>query len=322
MNNSIEVRALTKVYRSHTKQEGLSGAVKSFFKREYKDRRAVDGISFSIRQGELVGMLGSNGAGKPTTLKMLAGLLNPTSGEARVMGYVPWKRSNDFKRRFAIVMGQRNQLWWDLPAADAFLLNKEIYRIPEAEYRGRLQDLTERLDIADKLHVQVRRLSLGERMKCELIGSLLHAPKVLFLDEPTIGLDVIAQKAVRDFVREYNRDSETTIILTSHYMSDIEELCERVIVIDSGTIKFDGSLTNLIAEYVHEKIITVVFHKPVAKQEVERFGTVNEWQPERTQLRVPRGEMAAIAAQILNSFDVADVTIEEVPIEDVIRKIL
>ncbi len=322
MPNSIEVRNLTKIYRSHVKQEGLAGSLKSFFKREYKDRRAVDSISFDIAQGELVGMLGANGAGKTTTLKMLSGLLQPTSGEAHVMGFMPWKRENEFKRRFAIVMGQRNQLWWDLPAADAFLLNKEIYRIPEADYRKRLGDLAERLAITDKLHVQVRRLSLGERMKCELIGSLLHAPRVLFLDEPTIGLDVIAQQSVRDFIKEYNRDSETTIILTSHYMSDIEELCERVIVIDDGTIMFDGALRQLVAKYVDEKIITVVFRHSVEKSALEGFGTISEWQPERTQLRAPRDEIATIAASILNSHEVADLTIEEVPIEEVIRKIL
>ncbi|MCU0424982.1 MAG: ABC transporter ATP-binding protein [Candidatus Kapabacteria bacterium] len=320
--NSIEVRSLTKIYRSHVKQEGLAGSLKSFFKREYKERQAVKGVSFEIRQGELVGMLGANGAGKTTTLKMLSGLLTPTSGDAHVMGFVPWERSNDFKRQFAIVMGQRNQLWWDLPAADAFLLNKEIYRIPESDYRKRLQNLAERLNITDKLHVQVRRLSLGERMKCELIGSLLHAPRVLFLDEPTIGLDVIAQKAVRDFIREYNRESETTIILTSHYMSDIEELCERVIVIDDGAIKFDGALRDLVAGYVDEKIITIVLRDAAPKHELERFGTVTEWQPERAQIRAPRGQIAAIAASILSAHDVVDLTIEEVPIEEVIRKIL
>lgn len=322
MPNSLEVRNLTKIYRSHVKQEGLAGSIKSFFKREYKEKSAVGGVSFDIAQGELVGMLGANGAGKTTTLKMLSGLLTPTSGEAHVMGFVPWERENEFKRRFAIVMGQRNQLWWDLPAADAFLLNKEIYRIPETDYRRRLGDLAERLSIGDKLHVQVRRLSLGERMKCELIGSLLHAPRVLFLDEPTIGLDVIAQKAVRDFIKEYNRESETTIILTSHYMSDIEALCERVIVIDGGAIKFDGALRTLVAGYVDEKIITVVFRDSTTKEELERFGTVAEWQPERAQIRAPRGEIATIAAALLNSHDVADLTIEEVPIEEVIRKIL
>jgi ABC-2 type transport system ATP-binding protein len=322
MPNSIEVRNLTKIYRSHVKQEGLAGSLKSFFKREYKERRAVDGISFEIAQGELVGMLGANGAGKTTTLKMLSGLLQPTSGEAHVMGFTPWKRENEFKRRFAIVMGQRNQLWWDLPAADAFLLNKEIYRIPEADYRKRLGELAERLTITDKLHVQVRRLSLGERMKCELIGSLLHAPRVLFLDEPTIGLDVNAQKSVRDFLKEYNRDSETTIILTSHYMSDIEELCERVMVIDNGTMMFDGALRGLVAKYVDEKIVTVVFRHSVARADLERFGTIAEWQAERVQFRAPRAEIATIATSILNSYDVADLTIEEVPIEEVIRKIL
>ncbi len=291
---SIEVRHLSKTYKTHVKHEGLSNSIKSLFKREYKERVAVNDVSFSLAQGELVGMLGANGAGKTTTLKMLSGLLYPSSGSASVLGYTPWERSNAFKQQFSIVMGQRNQLWWDLPAADSFLLNKEIYRIPDAEFKRRRDELAERLNVADKLHVQVRRLSLGERMKCELIGSLLHAPRVLFLDEPTIGLDVVAQKAVRDFIREYKQTAQTTIILTSHYMAD----------------------------YVDEKLLTVVFHKPVERRVVEQFGVVAEYAPERVLLRVRRTSIAAVAATVLNDFPVADLTIEEVPIEEVIRKVL
>jgi ABC-2 type transport system ATP-binding protein len=319
---SIEVRHLSKTYKTHVKHEGLSNSIKSLFKREYKERVAVNDVSFSLAQGELVGMLGANGAGKTTTLKMLSGLLYPSSGSASVLGYTPWERSNAFKQQFSIVMGQRNQLWWDLPAADSFLLNKEIYRIPDAEFKRRRDELAEPLNVADKLHVQVRRLSLGERMKCELIGSLLHAPRVLFLDEPTIGLDVVAQKAVRDFIREYNQTAQTTIILTSHYMADIEELCERVIVIDDGRIRFDGALQSLVAQYVDEKLLTVVFHKPVERRVVEQFGVVAEYAPERVLLRVRRTSIAAVAATVLNDFPVADLTIEEVPIEEVIRKVL
>jgi ABC-2 type transport system ATP-binding protein len=319
---SIEVQNLTKIFKSHVKQEGLRNSLKSLWKREYKERVAVNDVSFSLAQGELVGMLGANGAGKTTTLKMLSGLLHPSSGTASVLGFTPWERSNEFKRAFSIVMGQRNQLWWDLPAGDSFLLFKEIYHIPDDEFRRRRDELAERLGVADKLTTQVRRLSLGERMKCELIGSLLHAPRVLFLDEPTIGLDVVAQKAVRDFIREYNQTAQTTIILTSHYMADIEELCERVVVIDDGRIRFDGALERLVADYVGEKLVAVVFSKPVTRADVERFGDITEFVPERVLMRVPRERVAAVAAQVLNEFRVADLTIEEVPIEDVIRKIL
>ncbi len=318
---AIDVRGLTKIYRSHVKQEGLFGSVKSLFNRQFKEHIAVNDVSFSIDEGELVGMLGSNGAGKTTTLKMLSGLLHPTSGTASVLGFAPWERKNEFKRQFSIIMGQRNQLWWDLPAADSFLLNKEIYQIPEAEFRKRRDDLAERLDVADKLHVQVRRLSLGERMKCELIGSLLHAPRVLFLDEPTIGLDVVAQQAVREFVREYNSGTSTTIILTSHYMDDIEELCKRVILIDDGKLVFDGSLARLIEQYIEDKILTVVFRSPVQRPDIERYGLVTEWTPERASLRISRNNIAEAAAAILNSFSIIDLTIEEVPIEYVIREI-
>lgn len=318
---AIDVQGLTKIYRSHVKQEGLFGSVKSLFNRQFREHVAVNNVSFSIEEGELVGMLGSNGAGKTTTLKMLSGLLYPTSGTASVLGFAPWERKNDFKRQFSIIMGQRNQLWWDLPAADSFLLNKEIYQIPETEFRRRRDDLAERLDVADKLHVQVRRLSLGERMKCELIGSLLHAPRVLFLDEPTIGLDVVAQQAVREFVKEFNRNTSTTIILTSHYMDDIEELCKRVILIDDGRLVFDGSLARLIEQYIEDKILTVVFRSPVQRPEIERYGIVTEWTQERASLRISRNNIAESAAAILNSFSVIDLTIEEVPIEDVIREI-
>jgi ABC-2 type transport system ATP-binding protein len=320
--NSIEVRKLTKIFKSHVKQEGLVHSLKSLWKREYKEHLAVNEVSFDIAQGELVGMLGANGAGKTTTLKMLSGLLHPNAGTASVLGFTPWERSNEFKRAFSIVMGQRNQLWWDLPAADSFLLFKEIYQIPDAEFRRRRDELAERLNVADKLTTQVRRLSLGERMKCELIGSLLHAPRVLFLDEPTIGLDVVAQKAVRDFIREYNHTAQTTIILTSHYMADIEELCERVVVIDDGRIRFDGALERLVADYVGEKLVTVVFSKRVERADVEQFGEIADFAPERVLMRVPRERVADVAAQVLNGFRVADLTIEEIPIEDVIRNIL
>lgn len=318
---AIDVQNLTKVYRSHVKKEGLLHSVKSLFNREFREHIAVKDVSFAIEEGELVGMLGSNGAGKTTTLKMLSGLLHPSSGHASVLGFVPWERKNNFKRQFSLIMGQRNQLWWDLPAADSFLLNKEMYQIPDAEFQNRLNTLAEKLGVTDKLHVQVRRLSLGERMKCELIGSLLHAPRVLFLDEPTIGLDVVAQQAVREFIQEYNRETTTSIILTSHYMDDIETLCKRVIVIDDGRLVFDGSLSKLTEQYIEDKILTVLFRSPVEKAEIEKYGVLAEWTPERASLRINRNGIASAASAILNTFSVADLTIEEVPIEDVIREI-
>ncbi len=318
---AIVVENLTKIYRSHVKKEGLWNSLKSLIHREYRTHVAVDHVSFQIAQGELIGILGANGAGKTTLLKMLSGILYPTGGSAQVLGYIPWERSNEFKRRISLVMGQRNQLWWDLPAADSFLLNKEIYQIPDRDYHQRLTTLATMLDVAHKLHVQVRRLSLGERMKCELIGALLHNPRVLFLDEPTLGLDVVSQQTVRDFIKRYNRETGTTIILTSHYMEDIEQLCERVLVLEQGTIAFDGSLEQLIHSYVQEKIIRITFRTTVERSELVRYGIVEEWQPLQAVLRVPRSDVASITSQLLLEFPVIDLTVEEVPIESIIRKI-
>ncbi|MBX7153348.1 MAG: ABC transporter ATP-binding protein [Candidatus Kapaibacterium sp.] len=319
MQTAISVEGLSKVFKSHVKQEGLLGSVRSLFNRQYKEYVAVDSISFSIAQGELVGMLGANGAGKTTTLKMLSGLLHPTSGKAHVLGFTPWERSIEFRKQFSIVLGQRNQLWWDLPAADSFLLHKEIYNIPEQHFTKRRNELAERLDVADKLHIQLRRLSLGERMKCELIGALLHAPRVVFLDEPTIGLDVVAQHALREFIADYNKQSETTIILTSHYMDDIQQLCKRVMVIDEGKLLFDGQLEKLVEQYVAEKVLTVVFAQPTPRTDIESIGTITEYSPDKVVFRVNRNSITTVASEILNRFQVADLTIEEVPIEDVIR---
>ncbi|MBS1537523.1 MAG: ABC transporter ATP-binding protein [Bacteroidetes bacterium] len=319
--NSIEIKNLTKIYRSHVKEEGLKNSITSLFHRKYKEFTAVNDVSFSIEEGELVGMLGANGAGKTTILKMLSGLLTPTSGTATVMNYIPWQRKNDFRRNFSIVMGQRNQLWWDLPAADSFLLNREIYSIPHDLFLKRRNSLAERLDVADKLHVQVRRLSLGERMKCELIAALLHYPKVLFLDEPTIGLDVVAQHSLREFVAEYNKESATTIILTSHYMDDIEHLCKRVIIIDKGKLMFDGALSSLIEEFAAEKMLTIKFTDTVEKHELESMGILTDFTTEKASLRIPRARIATVAGDCLQRFSITDITIDEVPIEDIIRQI-
>src|SRR5687768_4308199 len=254
---AIEVQGLTKTYRTYKKAPGFRGAVRGLFKRDYETTHAAKDIRFSDGEGELVGFLGPNGAGKTTTLKMLAGLLYPTSGEARVLGYVPWERKDGYRRQFALLLGQKNQLWWDLPARESLELNAKIYGIARADLDRQVGEMTEMLDVKDKLNVMVRELSLGERMKMELIASLLHQPRVLFLDEPTIGLDVVSQKTVRNFLREHNARRKTTILLTSHYMTDIEELCRRVIIIDHGSIFFDGKLSEVIDRFADFKLITI-----------------------------------------------------------------
>src|SRR5438874_1778834 len=253
----IEVEGLSKSFRTYKKKPGLAGAIRGLFHREYEMTVAVKDVSFTLEEGELVGFLGPNGAGKTTTLKMLSGLLYPTSGAARVLGYVPWERKDGYRRQFALLLGQKNQLWWDLPARESLELNAKIYGIPRDSFERTVADMTELLTVKDKLNVMVRELSLGERMKMELIASLLHEPKVLFLDEPTIGLDVVSQKTVREFLREHNARHKTTILLTSHYMTDIQALCQRVIIIDRGTIFFDGRLTEVLDRFADSKLVTI-----------------------------------------------------------------
>ena len=265
MTNSISVQKLSKHFKIHKKQPGLAGSVKALFSREYRTIEAVNDINFEISQGELVGFIGPNGAGKTTTLKMLSGLLYPTGGQAKVLGYTPHERKNDFLKQISLVMGQKNQLWWDLPAIETFNLNKEIYEIQDDVYKNVLDELVEMLDVKDVIHQQVRKLSLGQRMKCELIASLIHTPKVLFLDEPTIGLDVVMQKRVREFIKEYNRKYQATVILTSHYMDDVKEICKRVIMINEGKLVFDGRLDELIKQYADYKILTFIFNKEVKR---------------------------------------------------------
>src|SRR5437867_10680606 len=254
---AIEVSGLTKAFRTYKKVPGFGGAVKGLFRRTYEQTVAVKDVSFTIEPGELVGFLGPNGAGKTTTLKMLAGLLYPTRGSARVLGYVPWERNDGYRRQFALLLGQKNQLWWDLPARESLELNAKIYGIPAPTLERTVGEMTELLAVRDKLNVSVRELSLGERTKMELIASLLHQPKVLFLDEPTIGLDVVSQKTVREFLREHNSKHKTTILLTSHYMADIQALCDRVIIIDQGKIFFDGQLNEVLDRFADFKIITI-----------------------------------------------------------------
>ncbi|MGV3772995.1 MAG: ABC transporter ATP-binding protein [Verrucomicrobiales bacterium] len=319
----IDVKDLTRTYRSYKKKPGLKGAISGLFHREYEETTAASKINFSIQEGEFVGFLGPNGAGKTTTLKMLAGLLYPTSGSAMVLGHVPWKREDDYRRQFALLLGQKNQLWWDLPARESLELNAKIYGISPARFTQIVSEMTELLDVKEKLNVMVRELSLGERMKMELIAALLHEPKVLFLDEPTIGLDVISQKTVREFLRHHNATRKTTIVLTSHYMADIQELCQRVIIIDKGTIFFDGRLSDVMDRFVDFKNLTIQFDitDKFENSDFTQFGEVIENTPGILKVKVKRERVIAVCKQILDQFPVRDIDIQEVPIEDIIRTI-
>jgi ABC-2 type transport system ATP-binding protein len=319
----IEVNGLTKAFRTYKKQLGFSGAVKGLFHRQYEKTVAVNEVSFKIEPGEFVGFLGPNGAGKTTTLKMLAGLLYPTNGSAKVLGYTPWERDDGYRRQFALVLGQKNQLWWDLPARESLELNAKIYGIPKDRFERTVGDLTELLNVRDKLNVSVRELSLGERMKMELIASLLHQPKVLFLDEPTIGLDVISQKTVREFIRRHNAGQKTTILLTSHYMADIQALCERVIIIDHGKIFFDGKLSEIVDRFADFKLVTIQCDKAneVPAENLARYGEVVEKSATSIILKVKRDRVIPVCKSLLDELPVSDIDIQEVPIEDVIRQI-
>ncbi|GAB1489403.1 ABC transporter ATP-binding protein [Opitutaceae bacterium] len=320
----IEVHNLTRVFRTYKKVPGFWGGIKGLFKRDFEETAAAKDISFSIAEGEFVGFLGPNGAGKTTTLKMLSGLIYPTSGTARVAGYDPSKRENAYRRLFALVLGQKNQLWWDLPAQESFLLFRHIYGLPADQYQQTLDELVDLLGVRAKLNVMVRELSLGERMKMELIAALLHRPRVLFLDEPTIGLDVVSQKAVRNFLRDYNRRHKTTILLTSHYMADIKELCDRVIVIHKGTKIYDGALDRLEgADGSRMKIITFLPADGGAFADTwqSRHGDTKRGDEGKFIVRVPSDKVVAVSQEILTTGPVADITIEDVPLEDVIAEL-
>ncbi len=321
MAAAIETKGLTKDYRSPLKEPGLWGGVKSLFDRQYKDTRAVDGVSFQIEEGELVGFLGANGAGKTTTLKMLSGLLTPTAGSATALGHVPWKRESDFQRSISLVMGQRSQLWWEIPAYETFKLNQAIYGLSEADFREHLDELVELLDLGEHLSVPVKKLSLGQRMRAELAAALLHRPRLLLLDEPTIGLDVIMQKKVREFVKVYNKRYGATIMLTSHNMTDVVELCKRVIVIEKGRLLYDGPLDRLVERYADHKILRARFTTPVDPADLKILGAVIKYEDSTITLEVPRAQMAASAAALLRSYPVADLNVEEVAIDDIVRRL-
>ena len=317
---TIEAAGLTKVYRTYRKEGGLWGAVKGLVKRRYQETRAADDVSFQIEEGEFVGFLGPNGAGKTTVLKMLSGLLNPSSGEARVLGFVPWERRDAMKRQFSLLMGQKNALWWDLPAQESLELNRAIYGIDRGRFRKVVNGLADLLEVQDKMNVMVRELSLGERMKMELISALIHEPRVLFLDEPTIGLDVVSQKRVREFLRLYNSEHRIVTMLTSHYMQDIEELCHRVIIIDHGKIFFDGPLSSIIDRFSGKKIISLTFAES-AVRDFSSFGEVIEQTPVSVQLKVPRGNVTNTSRQLLETCAVTDINVQELPVEEVIRQL-
>lgn len=318
---TISVSHLSKHFQVHQKEPGLSGSLKSLFSRKYETKKAVDNISFEINEGELIGFIGPNGAGKTTTLKCLSGLLYPTSGKISVLGFNPYERKPEFLKKIALVMGQKNQLWWDLPAIDTFILNKEIYGIPDDRYQMVIGELTKLMDAEDIIKVPVKKLSLGQRMKMELMASLIHAPKVLFLDEPTIGLDTLMQKNLREFIREYNVRFKATIILTSHYMEDVEQLCKRVIIINFGKIIFDGELTTLIEKYDPYKKIKVMFREYVDPKRLDKLGEISSFQYPELILNVPNNKANSTASAILKNFQVGDITIEDPQIEDVIAKV-
>lgn len=318
---SIEVRGLRKHYQVHRKEAGLMGSIRAFVRRQYETVKAVDGIDFTIESGEMVGFLGPNGAGKTTTLKVLAGLLHPTAGEVRVLGYTPFARQTAFLKQITLVMGQKQQLLWDLPAIETFEVNRVIFEVPEHEYRQTLNELIELLELGDLLNKQVRKLSLGERMKCELAAALLHRPHVLFLDEPTIGLDVTMQARVREFVAEYNRRYGATVLLTSHYMADVTALCKRVIVINHGRLLYDGNLQSMVEQVAPHKIIHLVLHEPVPVETLAQYGEVQRCDGLEVELKVARNETTRIGARLLTALPVADVNIAEPPIEEIISEV-
>lgn len=321
MENIIHVKNLVKRYEYYKKQAGLWQSMKSLFSREKLFVDAVKDISFDIAPGEFVGFVGPNGAGKTTTLKILSGILYPTTGETKVLGFTPHKRQKEFQKQFSLVMGQKNQLWWDLPPMESFLLNKAIYEIPNHEFKKNLDELIDLLDIKDILDIQVRKLSLGQRMKCELTAALLHGPKVLFLDEPTIGLDVVSQKAIRDFLMKYNKEKKATIILTSHYMEDIRRLCERVIIIDHGSIIYDGNYKKLVETYADSKTLEVTFSTEVPEKELAEYGTITNYRGISASISIPKEKNAQVTGKILEQFPVDDISIHERDIEEIVREI-
>jgi ABC-2 type transport system ATP-binding protein len=321
MSPTITVEQLSKKYQVPEREGGFSAAVKSFFKRKYRDVKAVQNVSFKIEPGEVVGFLGPNGAGKTTTLKMLSGLLHPTGGGANVLGFTPWELKPEYLRSMTLVMGQRNRLAWDIPAADSYLLNQAIYRIPDDEYERTFKELDELLELSPLMKKPVRNLSLGERMKCEIAAGLLHRPKVLFLDEPTIGLDITGQARIREFLREYNKRTGATVILTSHYMADVTALCERIIIIHHGQLKYDGGINDLSRKIAPFKLIGILLAESNG-YDLSQYGepVQNEEDAEKHYIQVKAEDVTKVTSRILSELPVHDITIADPPIEDVIER--
>jgi ABC-2 type transport system ATP-binding protein len=317
----IEADELTKTYRVFQKREGLLGSLRGLYRREYKEVRAVDRVSFTIEPGEMVAFLGPNGAGKTTTLKMLSGLVYPTSGRASVLGFVPSQRADEFRRKFSLVMGQKNQLWWDLPAADSFQLHREIYSLPLDEFRATLAELTELLGVEKLTRQAVRELSLGERMKMELIAALLHQPELLLLDEPTIGLDVVAQVTIQKCLRDYHARRGVTMLLTSHYMRDVEALCSRVLVITHGSLVYDGPLSGIADRFGRSKLVRLEFAEGGVPDDLERYGEVTRREGPSADLKVDRSRVAEVLGAILDRHAVADVSVSDPPLEQTIARV-
>lgn len=319
MHSVISISKLAKHYQVPEREAGLKAAAMGLIKRRYKLVKAVDEISFDIQPGEVVGFLGPNGAGKTTTLKMLSGLLHPTSGSTSVLGFEPAKRSHDYLRQITLVMGNRNQLSWDLPALDSFDLQRAIYSLPIDDFKRTRDEFIELLEVSDLVQKPVRNLSLGERMKMEIIGALLHKPKILFLDEPTLGLDVTMQKRIRSFIAEYNKRYDATVLLTSHYMADVEALCKRVVVIHHGKLLFDGDLSALVEEFSAFKTVGFTLDNHAA--DLSQYGDVVSVDGARVTLRVPKEKTSAVTSRLLNDLSVEDLTVEAAPIEDVIESV-
>ncbi len=316
----ITVEHLRKEFTYYRKMTGIRGSLHNVFHRETLTKEAVRDISFSVGKGEMIGFLGPNGAGKTTTLKMLSGILYPTGGRIEVDGFVPWERKNEFKRRISIVMGQKNQLWWDLPASDSFYLNKCIFGVDDGAYRDIVTELSELLDVKELLNVQVRRLSLGERMKMEILAALIHRPDILFLDEPTIGLDILSQKKIREFLKIYNEKQKTTVIITSHYMADIEALCDRAVIINQGMLVYDGKLGEINQILGKRKLLTVKASAAVEAGAWEAYGTVREISAAGAVLEVPQEKVKEVLSALLSGLPVEDFTVKEIPIEEGIAR--
>ena len=322
----ITVSQLSKSFSVHRKAPGLKGSIKSLFKREWIEKPALKNVSLQVAPGEIVGLVGANGAGKTTLVKILSGIIHPDSGQASVLGYTPWERNIEMRRQIALIMGQKAQLWWDLPAADCFLVLGEIYQVPKAEFQATLDRLVDMLEVRQQLNIQIRRLSLGERMKMELIAALLHSPRVVFLDEPTIGLDITAQRAVRRFILNYRAENQPAMIVTSHYMEDIEKLCERIVIMREGEFVYDGPLSRVLSEHAREKIVSVSLHSAVAESHLRSIlpdtARLDLLDAEVVRIRIPREHIAGLVPVLLRELPVADLNIEEEDIASIIESLM